>query len=743
MNQNDWEVRQTPAVLVIVLVGLVLSLAAFALVRNAAHSAAHALADRQAIQLHDELKARFDHQGLLLRALSGPLAGPAPVTEASFASAVDPLLPLYPDLDAVAWARRIAPRDVPLLEHAMRAAGRTSFAVRSGPAAVPSDPAADLFVNLLVEPRPSGGLVGLDMASLPDQRRVMAQSCAANRIAVVDDPPLRTELGAEMTILYLPVYAREVDTDDGMAGGFAGDRVVCDALSGFLWTGFHLDHLLRDAVRRVGLTVGDAYLLAPGPDAPRLLAAAPGQRHPDEPFSPLTAERLADKAAPAAIARDIAFGGRVWRLLVVPEQATLFGLQNRLAWGMLVSGLLLTVAMAAYVVREAQAKRIQQTEIRARAAMARALRDSEERFRLALRYSKVTLFTQDRDLRHLWVYCPQSDMRPELMVGRTHAELFSPEDAAMLDRIKRPVLDSGVGARHEVELSSHGRHRILDLSIEPMRDETGAVSGIICAAIDVTEAVEIREELARAHREAERANQAKTRFLAAASHDLRQPFQAMSLFHHILLTKLDDPRQLEVAAKLGEALATGNTLLSTLLDTSALEVGNVTPRVVEFAVGEIVDRLAMEIGDQAVSRGLVLRVVPCSVRVSSDPVLLERMVRNLLVNALRYTSHGRILLGCRRRHDPVGGDRLSIEVWDTGPGIPEAEMAAIFEDFYRCGTDQRDSGGGLGLGLSIVRRMAQMLDHPVTVRSRVGHGTVFAISVPLVTEPCRCSVAAE
>jgi signal transduction histidine kinase len=129
--------------------------------------------------------------------------------------------------------------------------------------------------------------------------------------------------------------------------------------------------------------------------------------------------------------------------------------------------------------------------------------------------------------------------------------------------------------------------------------------------------------------------------------------------------------------------------------------------------------------------------------VQSDPILLERMVRNLLVNALRYTTEGRILLGCRRRSDADGGFRLSIEVWDTGPGIAEAEMAAIFEDFYRCGTDQRDSGRGLGLGLSIVRRMSQMLDHPVTVRSQVGRGTVFAVSVPLVEQRCHCSAAAE
>ena len=733
--------RAGTAVPTIVFAGLFLSLSAFLLIRAATGDAEHALADRQAIQLHDELKTRFDHQSVLLRALSGPLAGPEPVTEASFSSAAEPLLPLYPNLRAVVWSRRIAERDLPLLERAMRSAGHTSFAVRNAGDA-DLQPGADRFVNVLAEPKSAAGLIGLDMASLPGQRDVLVRSCAANRVVAAEGEPLRAEFGPDSVLIYLPVYSRDVDAGEER---FAA-RTVCDDLTGFLWTSFDVGRLLRDAVLRVGLTVGDAYLLDPKPGAPRLLAAEGALSRPGElphpPTLPLTVEELNGEAATRAIIRDIVYGGRVWRLYVVPGPVHLFGSEGRLAWAMLVGGFLLTAGAAVYVLREARTKRLLRIEARARAAMARALRESEERFRMALRHSKVTLFTQDRDLRHLWVYCPQPDFRPERMIGRTDAELF-PQDADRLVPLKRSVIESGVGTRCEVEMTYNGIRRALDLSVEPMRDDTGAVCGIICAAVDMTESVEIREALARAHAEAERANQAKSRFLAAASHDLRQPFQAMSLFHHILLSKLDDPQQVEVANKLGEALSTGNTLLSTLLDTSALEVGNVKPRVADFDVQDILGRLSLEIGDQAADRGLELRVVPCSVRVRSDPILLERMVRNLLVNALRYTTEGRILLGCRRRCDGVGGDRLSIEVWDTGPGIAEAEMTAIFEDFYRCGTDQRDSGGGLGLGLSIVRRMSQMLDHPVTVRSRVGQGTVFAVSVPRLVQHCPCAAAAE
>ena len=726
----------------IVFAGLFLSLSAFLLIRAATGDAEHALADRQAIQLHDELKTRFDHQSVLLRALSGPMAGPEPVTEASFSSAAEPLLPLYPNLRAVVWSRRMAERDLPLLERAMRSAGHTSFAVRYAAEDADLEPGADRFVNVLAEPKSAANLIGLDMASLPGQRDVLVRSCAANRVVAAEGEPLRAEFGPDSALIYLPVYSRDVDAGEERSAA----RTVCDVLTGFLWTSFDVGQLLRDAVLRVGLTVGDAYLLDPKAGAPRLLAAEGALSRPGElphpPIRPLTVEQLTGEAATRAIVRDIAYGGRVWRLYVVPGAVRLFSADDRLAWTMLIGGFLLTAGAAAYVLREARTKRLLRTEARARAAMARALRESEERFRMALRHSKVTLFTQDRDLRHLWVYCPQPNFRPERMIGRTDAELF-PQDADRLIPVKRSVMERGIGARCEVEMTYNGIRRALDLSVEPMRDETGAVCGIICAAVDMTESVEIREALARAHAEAERANQAKSRFLAAASHDLRQPFQAMSLFHHILLSKLDDPQQVEVANKLGEALSAGNTLLSTLLDTSALEVGNVKPRVVDFDVQDILGRLSIEIGDQAIDRGLELRVVPCSVRVRSDPILLERMVRNLLVNALRYTTEGRILLGCRRRCDGEGGDRLSIEVWDTGPGIAEAEMTAIFEDFYRCGTDQRDSGRGLGLGLSIVRRMAQMLDHPVTVRSRVGHGTVFAVSVPRLVQHCPCAAAAD
>ena len=225
MYRRYREGGRTGALAVIVTAGLFLSFSAFLMIRSATREAELTLADRQAIQLHDELKSSFEDQSVLLRALSGPLAGPAPVTDASFASAAGPLLPLYPNLHAVAWARRIAERDVPLLERAMRAAGHSSFAVHRGDAGGDRDTAdatnglaADRFVNVLAEPRSAAGLVGLDMAGLPGQRDLLLRSCAANRIVVADGEPLKTQLGKGSVLIYLPVYSREVDFEEGRGG---------------------------------------------------------------------------------------------------------------------------------------------------------------------------------------------------------------------------------------------------------------------------------------------------------------------------------------------------------------------------------------------------------------------------------------------------------------------------------------------------------------------------------------------
>ncbi|WP_448204163.1 ATP-binding protein [Azospirillum sp. sgz302134] len=718
--------RGTLAVPVLIAAGLLLSAGAFVQMHSASREADHALVERQSIQLRDALKERIDSQALLLRALRAAFSGPVPVTRDGFATAIRPMLPLFPSLEAVAWARRVGVRDVPALEAEMRAAGQPGFTVRNATGTPPTNqpPGDDLFVITMMEPERIGPLdnglfgAGLEIASLAGRTPLLEHACATGEtVATEAVAPLGREDTGRSFILYLPVYRHVADAVDPSRR--------CADLAGYMGSVFSIDRLLDEVYDRVDPIRGDVYLLdRSAPDGGRVLAALHAGGGLPASLPPSTE---AEFGGASAFRHDLSIGGRRWELVMAVPPSPLFARSDFPAWMVLAMGLLLTVGLAGYTRREAQAKRLLQTEARARAAMARALRESEERFRLALRHSRVSVFSQDRNLRYIWMYNPQTGRPAETYIGRDDAELHAPEDAAFLESVKRSVLETGIGAREEVHLTFGGRVQVFDLIVEPLRDDAGLVSGVICAGIDITEGVQIRQALAEAHADAERANQAKTRFLAAASHDLRQPFQAMSLFHHILTAKLTDPKQREVAHKLGEALAAGNTLLNTLLDTSALEAGNVKPRPVVLPVRDITDRLAREFAEQAAGKGLTLRAVPSSAFVRSDPVLLERMVRNLLVNALRYTGSGRILLGCRHR-----GDRLLIEVWDTGPGIAPDHQQRIFEDFYRCGTDQRDSGGGLGLGLSIVRRTAQILGHRVEVRSRVGKGTVFSIAVPLI-----------
>ena len=228
-------------------------------------------------------------------------------------------------------------------------------------------------------------------------------------------------------------------------------------------------------------------------------------------------------------------------------------------------------------------------------------------------------------------------------------------------------------------------------------------------------------ELAGAKAEAERANRAKTRFLAAVSHDLAQPLNAAHLFVHALSPQLSEPRHQAALSNIDGALGSAESLLGGLLDISRLDAGGMAPKPQVFRVEDLVLPLAAEFRVLAAEKALPLDTVACDVWVRTDPQLLRRVLQNFLGNAVRYTARGRILIGCRRR-----GERIAIEVWDTGPGIAEADQTVIFEEFRRL-----DRGGqGLGLGLAIADRIARLLGLPLKLRSWPGRGTVFSIEVP-------------
>ncbi|RZA36522.1 MAG: response regulator [Lysobacteraceae bacterium] len=231
--------------------------------------------------------------------------------------------------------------------------------------------------------------------------------------------------------------------------------------------------------------------------------------------------------------------------------------------------------------------------------------------------------------------------------------------------------------------------------------------------------------LADAKQEAERANRYKTRFVAAAVHDLLQPLNAARMFASALRSRLPDDESRRIADHVENALTAQDAILNSLLDISRLESGALPTRVRDFALDPLLESLARDAGILAEGRGLRLDRVPTAAVVRSDEALLRRILQNFLSNAVRYTPRGRIVLGCRR--EPGG---VRIEVHDQGPGIPESLQAGIFEEFRRL-NDGVTHDRGAGLGLAIVERIGRLLGHPIGLRSHLGRGSVFSVRVPL------------
>ncbi|MBB4841841.1 signal transduction histidine kinase/CheY-like chemotaxis protein [Paucibacter oligotrophus] len=239
------------------------------------------------------------------------------------------------------------------------------------------------------------------------------------------------------------------------------------------------------------------------------------------------------------------------------------------------------------------------------------------------------------------------------------------------------------------------------------------------------------EALSLARDEALQANAAKTRFLAAASHDLRQPMHTIGLLVGLLRERLRGRQAMELADKLNTSVALMEGLFGGLLDISKLDAGAVQVQPESFPLDGLLNHLEQTFAAQAEAQGLRLRVRRSGALVRSDPALLESVLANLLSNALRYTASGGVVLGCRRR----GAQQLAVQVWDSGRGIPAHLRAAVFDEFYRIEASAAQAGQppGLGLGLSIVKRSAALLDHRLSLRSWPGRGSMFEVLLPLAT----------
>lgn len=264
----------------------------------------------------------------------------------------------------------------------------------------------------------------------------------------------------------------------------------------------------------------------------------------------------------------------------------------------------------------------------------------------------------------------------------------------------------------------------VEISLSPV--EAGSDTFVSSVIRDVTERRQMEQEIRDAHAEADRANKANTAFLAAASHDLRQPVQALHLLNGALKRTVKDPRALQMIESQDHSLDGMTNLLNSLLDISRLDAGAVTPELEDFSMRRMIDRLSAEFSRQAIQKGLQFEVESSNIIVRSDPNLLGEIMQNFVSNAIRYTDKGKVQMKCT-----VDGDRLCLAVSDTGIGIEPEQFEAIFKEFHQCKTPG-STKEGFGLGLAIVRRLADLLEHELAVASTPGEGSCFSLYLPIV-----------
>ncbi|MDP9734919.1 UNVERIFIED_ORG: two-component system CheB/CheR fusion protein [Rhizobium sp. SORGH_AS260] len=260
--------------------------------------------------------------------------------------------------------------------------------------------------------------------------------------------------------------------------------------------------------------------------------------------------------------------------------------------------------------------------------------------------------------------------------------------------------------------------------IKPYRGESETVDGVVITFIDMSAQKQVAESREAAKKSAERATEAKSQFLSAASHDLRQPLQTLKLLQGLLEKSVGEGQARTFVQRMEETLSSMLGILNSVLDINQIEAGMVEPQIVSFAIGDLLGRLFKEFYYPAQAAGLQLHVVPSSLAVRTDPRLFEQIVRNLLSNALKYTTSGKILVGCRRR-----GTKVRFEVWDTGIGIPENHIEDVFQEYLQLDAPAGTEDRGLGLGLSIVKRLSELLELRVVVQSRLHKGSAFMIEI--------------
>lgn len=376
---------------------------------------------------------------------------------------------------------------------------------------------------------------------------------------------------------------------------------------------------------------------------------------------------------------------------------------------------------------------------------ANALADSEAELSRQLRFAQAMFDAQaeagiglmiieqgkivfaNRAIERIFGYGPE-----EIKSVTSFIALIHPDDRARImgNHLRRLAGETCENRCDFILMRRNGSEGYADLAMATIA--TGDHVQMLAVIVDITERKRAETRLAEAHREllvkkeeAERASQAKSRFLAATSHDLRQPLHALTLFAAELEAMAATPEQQRLSAQIGTAAGAMGELLDALLDVSRLDTGDIVPHRQPMDLAPLLESIAAAHRQSARAKGLRLKLHPTAAWVESDPHLLRRMVSNLIANAVRYTRRGGVLVGVRR----CGGD-MRIEIWDSGIGIDPAHLPHLFQEFYQVGNPERDAAKGLGLGLAITDHLGRILGHRIGVRSRPGHGSVFSITLP-------------
>ena len=354
---------------------------------------------------------------------------------------------------------------------------------------------------------------------------------------------------------------------------------------------------------------------------------------------------------------------------------------------------------------------------------------SQHTLREVLNSTRLGFIALDRDLA-IRLFTPATRSVFSLRdgdIGRPLAEMSTRLTDPTLFADARLVLANRIVADIEAEGQDQTWFR---RQIMPWMSADGDLNGVVITYSEITHRRKVNAAFAAAEQVAQQATAAKSRFLAVASHDLRQPLQTLVILQGLLANAVSGPRLSNLVERLDETLTAMSRMLDVLLDINQIDAGVIRPDRKDFAINDILARLLEEFSLNARVKGLDLRVIGSKLVVHSDPELIEQMLRNLVSNAVKYTLTGKVLIGCRRR-----GGSVEVQVLDTGIGIPESELSAVFEEFHQINNPARESGQGLGLGLNIVHRLGLILGHPVEVRSRLGVGSMFLIDLPIGVDP--------